>query len=297
MLLLAKGITKNFYLKQGFFNESTQEIAALSNIDFVVYKGETLGIVGESGSGKTTLARILGGIIAPSAGTLEFSGEIKNRRRDIQMVFQNPYESLDPLMTIEDSLKEPLRVWGEKDVKGKVLSALTRVGLQESLRTRLPCEFSGGQKQKIVIARALLPSPKLLVCDEPTSSLDVSVQAQIINLLMDLKEESGMSIIFISHNLKLVKIISDRILVLCSGIIVESGPAGVLMESPRHPYTQALFKDEAVAKNNTELVFKKKACPYYFQCRRSIEVCAKEVPPSRAVDKNHFVACFNPLVA
>ncbi len=282
-------------MKQGFFKESTQKVRALYNIDFTVYKGETLGIVGESGSGKTTLARILGGIIASSEGVLEFTPEIKNRKRDIQMVFQNPYESLDPFMTIEDSFKEPLRIWGEKDIREKVLSALKRVGLTDSARTRLPHEFSGGQRQKIVIARALLPSPKLLICDEPTSSLDVSVQAQVINLLMDLKEGSGTSIIFISHNLKLVRIISDRILVLYSGIIVESGPTEVLMRSPRHPYTEALLKDVYSEKKKGGSDFQQDACPYYAQCGRSTETCRKAAPQSCAIGENHFVACFNPL--
>jgi len=295
MLLRAKNITKNFYLEKGFFKEPTQKVRALRHIDFDVFRGETLGIVGESGSGKTTLARILGGIIAPSVGELEFSSLIKNRKRDIQMVFQNPYESLDPYMTVEDSFKEPLMIWGEKNISEKISGVLKRVGLTESVKHRLPHEFSGGQRQKIVIGRALLLSPKVLICDEPTSSLDISVQAQIVNLLMDLKEAYGMSIIFISHNLKLVRIISDRILVLYSGIIVESGPVEALTKSPKHPYTMTLLGNNIEGNKGARLNVKQEGCPYFAQCGRAIETCGKTVPRVCAVGKDHFVACFNPL--
>ena len=301
MLLIAQGLTKYFPLSQGFFQQKPMMMKALENVTFYLKKGETLGVMGESGSGKTTLARIITNVIKPSSGSIQFSEEIVQRKRDIQLIFQNPYESLDPKMTIEGSLAEPLKVQGDvKDLKNRILQKLNLVGLSSDALTRLPHQFSGGQRQKIVIARAILPQPKLLVCDEPTSSLDLLVQAQIVNLLLDLKEHLHMSMIFISHNLNLLRIISDRILVLYSGIIVEQGPVEILTRLGAHPYTKALLEASKNIREGSSSEFQKEplsvsfGCPYFKSCNQGTKKCEMTIPGLATIGKEHEVACFYP---
>ena len=297
MFLIAKELTKYFTVEKNFFNPVKRKIKALDGISFWLVKGETLGIVGESGCGKTTLARILGSIILPTSGEIQFSKEITKPSRDIQMVFQNPYESLDPKMSIEESLLEPLIVNKiDTNPLGRVKKALESVHLPLEWLSRLPHQFSGGQRQKIVIARAIAPEPKLLICDEPTSSLDLSLQAQILNLLMDLKEKNNLTLIFISHNLKIIKIISDRIMVMHSGIIVEIGPRDDIVHAPAHPYTRLLMDITQGKKEHAQDPYvEEKRCKYFSRCRFRQKKCQECEPKITEISKDHWVACFNPL--
>lgn len=242
MLLNAKNITKIFSDDPGFFETCRPTTTALSNVSFEVQKAETLGIVGESGCGKTTLARILSGLIRPSSGSLTFDTSIVNPRRDIQLVAQNPFESLDPLWTIGNTIKEPLTV-NRSGSHGadRIEKVLERVHLKPDILDRKPIECSGGQRQRVALARALVLDPKILICDEPTSYLDLSIQAQILNLLLEMKAATDLTLIFISHDLAVIKRICDRILVMHSGIILDEGTCDEITRASAHPYTRFLL--------------------------------------------------------
>ncbi len=252
-LLSGTGVTKHFPIRRGILRRTVGHVRAVDGVDLAVEPGATVGLVGESGSGKSTLGRVLLRLLDPTEGTIIFDGQditkvpsrqMREHRRGMQVVFQDPFSSFDPLATIADSLAEPMRNYlglTKQQREEKVCDLLRTVSLDPEHRNRYPREFSGGQLQRIAIARALALSPKLLVLDEPVSSLDVSIQADIINLLGDLQEELGVAYLFIAHDLALVRHVSDRIAVMYLGRIVEQGPAEEVYERPKHPYTEALL--------------------------------------------------------
>jgi len=253
-LLQVQNLQVYFPLRKGFFRRATKYVRAVDDVSFTLYPGETIGLVGESGCGKTTLGRALLRLTEPTAGSILFegtdlaklsSGELRRRRRDLQLVFQDPYAALNPMMTVGEAIWEPMRVHNvggtRQQQKAKVLELLRTVGLRDEHFQRYPHEFSGGQRQRICIARALALQPKLIVCDESVSALDVSVQAQVLNLLNDLKREFGITYLFITHDLSVARFMSDRLLVMHQGRIVESGPAAAIYSNPQHEYTQGLL--------------------------------------------------------
>lgn len=250
-LLEIENVTKTFRTK-GFFGK-TKEVHALNGVSLYVDKGDSVGIVGESGCGKSTLANLIMRLDEPTSGRILLDGEdishlkekdLRHLRRRIQIIFQDPYSSLSPRMTIGDIVTEPMRVQGgasEKEAYGRAAELLSLVGLKESTMRRYPHEFSGGQRQRISIARALMTNPEILILDEPTSALDVSVQAQVLNILMELREKLGLTYLFISHNLAVVKYISDVTVVMRKGEIVERGPSDRILTEPREKYTKELI--------------------------------------------------------
>ncbi|MBD2769168.1 ABC transporter ATP-binding protein [Hymenobacter sp. BT664] len=253
-LLQVQNLQVHFPLRKGFFRRATDYVRAVDDVSFTLYPGETIGLVGESGCGKTTLGRALLRLTEPTAGRILFEGtdlaklsggDLRRRRRDLQLVFQDPYAALNPMLTVGEAIWEPMRVHKvggtRQEQKAKVLELLRTVGLRDEHFQRYPHEFSGGQRQRICIARALALQPKLIVCDESVSALDVSVQAQVLNLLNDLKREFGITYLFITHDLSVAQFMSDRLLVMHQGRIVESGPAAAIYAHPRHEYTQSLL--------------------------------------------------------
>jgi peptide/nickel transport system ATP-binding protein len=253
-LLQVQNLQVCFPLRKGFFRRATDYVRAVDDVSFTLYPGETIGLVGESGCGKTTLGRALLRLTEPTAGSILFegtdlaklsSGDLRRRRRDLQLVFQDPYAALNPMLTVGEAIWEPMRVHNvggtRQQQKAKVMELLRTVGLRDEHFQRYPHEFSGGQRQRICIARALALQPKLIVCDESVSALDVSVQAQVLNLLNDLKREFGITYLFITHDLSVARFMSDRLLVMHQGRIVESGPAAAIYAQPQHEYTQGLL--------------------------------------------------------
>lgn len=298
------------------------KLKAVDGVSFDLKKGETLGVVGESGCGKSTLARAVISMVPSQGGSALWFGkemlglpksEMRDLRRDIQMIFQDPLASLNPRMTIGEIIAEPLqtheRNLSKDEVKARVAKLMARVGLLPNHVNRYPHEFSGGQCQRIGIARALILEPKLIICDEPVSALDVSIQAQVINLLTELQEEMGLSLIFIAHDLSVVKHISDRIMVLYLGNAAELSDAKDLYTNPRHPYTQLLIS--AVPIPDPEIESKREVvliegelpspinppsgCVFRTRCPRAKDRCAAEKPVMRSVNAGHEVACHFPL--
>lgn len=258
-LLTVKNLTKTFPVQQGLLGMNTGTVQAVSEVSFSILPGKTLGLVGESGCGKTTLSRCLLRLIEPTSGEIWLDGQpfhalkgeaLRQARRNMQMVFQNPYASLNPKLTIAETLAEPFEIFNlEKGTarQAALHTLLDLVGLPKDALTRLPHEFSGGQRQRIGIARALALRPKVLIADEPVSALDVSVQAQILNLLQSLKQELGLTLLFISHNLSVVEHLCDDVMVMYLGRMVENAPKTALFASPQHPYTQSLLRAVPVA--------------------------------------------------
>lgn len=245
MILEINNISKYFSFERGFFKKEAGKIFALKDVSFKVAEFETLAIVGESGSGKTTLAKVILKLIPPTAGEVNFNeAKIKNFRKDVQLIFQNPYNSLNPKMRVFDILTEPLlihKLVANKFFRDRAMELLRMVGLEESALNRLPGEFSGGQRQRICIARALAPEPKLIVLDEPISSLDLTISAQILDLFLKLKEKLRLTYIFISHNLAVVKHIADRVMVMQNGQIVEEAIKEDIFTNPLNSYTKLLL--------------------------------------------------------
>jgi oligopeptide transport system ATP-binding protein len=252
-LLEVDSLSKRFAVKRGFLGRSTHSVLAVDGVSFEIRSGETLGLVGESGSGKSTTGYAILQLTKPTSGSVRFEGreliglrrnELRRTRREMQIIFQDPYSSLDARMTVAQIVAEPLRVHRVGDratQRARVDELLDRVGFDPAHASRYPHEFSGGQRQRIGIARALALSPKLVICDEPVSALDVSIQAQILNLLNDLQETLGLTYLFIAHDLAVVRLMSDRIAVMRAGRIVETGEAEAVYSDPQHPYTKALL--------------------------------------------------------
>lgn len=253
-LFQVKGLKKYFPVVSGFFRRQVGEIRAVDGIDFTLNQGEVLGVVGESGSGKSTAARAAIRLFEPTAGQVRFEGadfltlepeELKRKRKEIQMVFQDPYASLNPRKSVGESIGEALRYHGLvsslSEQEERVAATLKQVGLSPDAMAKYPHQFSGGQQQRICIGRAIALGPKMIICDEAVSALDVSVQAQILNLLEELKNSLGLSYLFISHDLAVIRHLSDRVVVMCQGKVVEEGPVETLFEHPQHPYTQKLL--------------------------------------------------------
>jgi oligopeptide transport system ATP-binding protein len=316
LLLRVKGLETQFTTEQGL-------IRAVDGVDFDLYRGETLGIVGESGSGKSTVGRAVLQLIKPTAGRVAWlgqniagysRGQMKPHRRQMQIVFQDPLASLNPRMTAGDIIAEPLDTFepglGAAERKKRVQEMMDKVGLLPQMINRYPHEFSGGQNQRIGIARAMILKPKLIVADEPVSSLDVSIRAQIINLLADLQAEMGVALIFISHDLAVVRHVSHRVLVLYLGKVMELAEARVLLSQPRHPYTQALLSAAPVPDPEIERAKKRillegdlpspldppSGCVFRTRCPIAQAKCAQEIPAleSRGGAADHVVACHFP---
>jgi oligopeptide transport system ATP-binding protein len=280
--------------------------AAVWDVEFDLYAGETLGLVGESGSGKSTLARAILRLVRARRGSILWCGQdlracgseaLRRLRRDLQIVFQDPLASLDPRMTIGESIGEPLQIFEPKlqppARKARISEMLERVGLSADMIGRYPHEFSGGQCQRIGIARAMILRPRLLICDEPVSSLDVSIQGQIVNLLLDLQRDAGTAMLFISHNLALVRHLSHRVLVMFSGTLVETAARDELFNAPIHPYTRTLLAADPPppVMIETPTLPQTLGCSYRQRCGYAVAVCAARVPPLEEVAPGHAVAC------
>lgn len=314
-LLNVAHLDKIFKLKSSKLFERERKLQALNDISFSVFEGETLGVIGESGCGKSTLGKVIMGIESATAGQIEYNGEDilhvgkerkKQLRKDIQIVFQDPYSSLDPRKTVEYLIQEPMLIHNigtPESRKKRVIELLELVGLSRYQAGRFPHEFSGGQRQRVNIARALALDPKLLVCDEPVSALDVSIQSQVLNLFKDLQNKLNLTYIFISHDLSVVKYISDRIAIMYLGNIVELGISSDIYKNPLHPYTHALFdaippenpleqKESALLKGEVPSPFNKpKGCPFSTRCPKAQPRCSEGPIPFTQISPTHQVAC------
>ena len=315
-LLKVAKLTKQFALKGGLFSRQSASVHAVDGVDFHVDRGETLGLVGESGCGKSTTGRCVLRLIEPSSGEIHFEGKnvralkpdaLRILRRDIQIIFQDPYASLNPRMNVGAIVGEALIIHQltktKRQFEERVVDLLETVGLRADHMGRYPNEFSGGQRQRIGIARALAVEPKLIICDEPVSALDVSIQAQVINLLEDLQEKFGLAYLFIAHDLAVVEHISKRIAVMYLGRIVEMAPAQALYNSPRHPYTEALLSavpipDPKVKRQRIRLagevpspIRPPSGCHFHTRCPIAQPQCSNEAPPLKQSDDGHWVAC------
>ncbi len=314
-LVEAAGLTKHFDVQAGgLLRRQTLALRAVDDVALRVLPGETLGLVGESGCGKSTLGRLLIRLIPATAGNIIFdgaditrltAGELREKRRAMQIIFQDPYGALNPRMSVEDIIAEPLHIHGERGTRDSVAKMLNLVGLPARARERFPHEFSGGQRQRIGIARALVLRPKFVVCDEPVSALDVSVQAQIVNLLQDLQGELGLTYLFIAHDLGVVKHISNRVAVMYLGKIVEIADKRRLYANPLHPYTQALIsavpaahpaarsrgRRRRLAGDIPSALHPPTGCRFHTRCPHVMPVCREQEPSVTEPVPGHQVAC------
>jgi peptide/nickel transport system ATP-binding protein len=321
-LLEVRDLQMHFPVKEGVFQRARKVCRAVDGVSFTLRAGETLGLVGESGCGKSTLGKSIVRLNQPTAGTIRFDGvdlaplstkQLKAHRRNLQMIFQDPVESLNARHMVGEMLSEPFLIHGIGDAawrRRKVLELLDKVGLPASAAERYPFEFSGGQRQRIGIARAIALEPRLIICDEPVSALDVSIQSQVLNLLLDLQREMGLSYLFIAHNLAVVKHVSDRVAIMYLGRIVEFADADDVYRDPRHPYTRALIS--AIPEPNPQRVRERivlsgdvpspinppSGCPFRTRCPHATERCRVEQPALREVPgrTGHTVACHYDLV-
>ncbi len=317
LLLEVNGLKKYFPILKGVFRKTVGHVKAVDGVDFFIRKGETLGLVGESGCGKTTTGMCVLRLIEPTEGTIRIrqNGEwtevnrrtIVSLRKQMQIIFQDPYSSLNPRMKVGNIIAEPLEAQGMKsssERRDRVEALLKAVGMSPQHMNRFPHEFSGGQRQRIGIARALALNPSLVVCDEPVSALDVSIQAQVLNLLEDLQEQFGLTYLFIAHDLSVVQHISKRVAVMYLGKIVETARVEELFKAPRHPYTEALFS--AIPTPDPDFQYEQiilegdvpspanppAGCRFHPRCRYSKEICSREEPGLLAVDGgDHYAAC------
>ncbi len=313
-LLEVSGLHKEFPSNGGLLGFTRHEpIRAVRGVSFELARGETLGLVGESGCGKSTTGRIVARLLEPTAGTVRLAGddvtslrgeELRRLRRSVQVIFQDPYGSLDPRFRVRNAVSEPLKAheWGTAaERKARVAELLDLVGLPQSYASRAPHELSGGQRQRVAIARAIAVNPSLVICDEPVSALDVSIRAQVINLLEDIQDRLGLSYLFIAHDLGLVHHISDRIAVMYLGRIVEVGPADDVYLNPRHPYTRALIASEPqlhrpLSTKRLEGEIPSAAdppagCSFHTRCPFAAEICRTVDPPLRPIGSETSVAC------
>lgn len=319
LILQVRDLKKYFPVRKGIFSKTVGWIQAVDGISFNLSSGETLGLVGESGCGKTTVGRCILRLIEPDSGEIIFDGEnllrmdkesLRKVRAKIQIIFQDPYSSLNPRMTVGEIIAEPIKNHtsaSKGEIQDRVAYLMEKVGLYPEQSRRFPHEFSGGQRQRIGIARALALNPKLIICDEPVSALDVSIQAQVINLLIKLQEEIGLSYLFIAHDLSVVEHISDRVAVMYLGKIVELAKDVALYTSPKHPYTQALLS--AVPIPNPKIKKKRiilqgeipsplnlpEGCRFYLRCPYRRNFCREIEPELKDVGNNHWVSCHFPL--
>ena len=319
-LIDVKGLKVHFPIKGGILNRTVATVKAVDGVDLFVPRGETLGLVGESGCGKSTTGRAILQLIRPTAGSVSFEGvdltklsndQVRRKRSEMQMIFQDPYGSLDPRFTVGQIISEPLENFkrgNQKEVRDEVGHLLEVVGLNPYYVNRFPHEFSGGQRQRIGIARALALHPKLVIADEPVSALDVSIQAQVLNLLKDLQEKFGLTYLFVAHNLSVVKHISDRVAVMYLGRVAELADSEELYKMPLHPYTQALLS--AIPVPDPEIESRRKriilegdvpspvnppsGCNFHPRCWKAQQICREVIPPLEAKQPNHYAACHFP---
>ena len=318
VLIKITNLKMHFPMYEGMlFRKEKSRVRAVDGLTFDIFEGETLGLVGESGCGKSTTGRAIIRLYEPTEGSIEFAGkdlaklnraQLHPLRRDLQMIFQDPYASLNPRMTVFDIISEPLKVHKivpKDDVNAKVQELMETVGLDPRFIRRYPHEFSGGQRQRIGIARALASKPKFIVCDEPISALDVSIQAQVINLLEDLQKEFGLTYLFIAHDLAAVRQISDRIIVMYLGHLVELADGNEIYENPQHPYTQALISAVPIPDPEVEAARERivlqgdvpsplnppSGCVFHTRCPYAFDKCKKDMPEFKETTPGHFVAC------
>ncbi len=319
-LLEVKNLVKEFPIKGGIFGKQVGAVKAVNNVSFRIKKGETLGLVGESGCGKTTLGRSLLRLIEPTSGEIIFNGQditkldakaMRDMRRKVQIIFQDPYASLNPRMTVGAILTEPMEIHGlyldKTERRKRLLELIDQVQLPEDALNKYPHEFSGGQRQRICIARALAVEPEFIVCDEPVSALDVSVQAQVVNLLMDLQKDLGLTYLFIAHDLKVVEYISNRVAVMYLGNMVEVAESSELYGGSKHPYTKALFS--AIPNPNPNVTKERillegdipspmnppTGCHFHPRCWLATDECKKKYPDSTELTATHEYRCYNPI--
>jgi len=314
-LIEVENLKKYFAVKKGLLSRTVGEVRAVDGVSFTINRGETLGLVGESGCGKTTVGRTILRLIEPTAGRVIFNGEnllelngeqLRSLRASFQIIFQDPFSSLDPRMNVSQIIAEPIRNHmkvSKTEIRQRVAYLMERVGLHPEQISRYPHEFSGGQRQRIGIARALALNPLAIICDEPVSALDVSIQAQVINLLARLQEEMQLSYLFIAHDLSVVEHISDRVAVMYLGRIVELATDKALYQNPLHPYSQALLS--AVPVPDPEISRKKillqgdvpspmnppTGCTFHTRCPECMDICSQEIPVFKNMGNDHWVAC------
>jgi len=318
VLLRVDNLVKHFPIMRGIFQKQVGAVRAVDGVSFEVKRGETLGLVGESGCGKSTTGRAILQLYRPTSGSVNFDGvdlvklkgeDLRKMRRKMQMIFQDPYASLNPRMSVGEIIREPLIVHNvatEADAEERVKQLLELVRLNPAFASRYPHEFSGGQRQRVGIARALALQPSFIVCDEPISALDVSIQAQVVNLLQELQDQFNLTYLFIAHDLSMVRHISDRVAVMYLGVVVELTTRNELYNKPLHPYTQALLSAVPIPDPVAETTRKRtilvgdvpspvnppSGCRFRTRCPIAESVCAEERPEFREIKPGHFVACF-----